>query len=346
MYLNEQDYFYPASTIKMPMAALALEKANQMGVDPSWNIEFDWAREPQTPFLTDSTAADLRPSIAQFVKNIFLYSDNNANNRLYEFLGQDYIHEQLGQKGLNETQLLHRVGIGGFSLEDNKYTNPVIIYDSDGKIAHDLPEQNATLTHEQSMRNLIRGRGYIDSNDSLIYEPFDFSGKNYFPLREQLGTLKRILFPEVYSEDERFNLQEDDYKLLYKAMGMRPSESRSPTLDKSEYYDSYVKFLMFGDKKEPIPEHIRIFNKVGYAYGFLTDVAYIVDFENNVEFLLAATVHVNENSIYNDGEYEYEEVGFPYLGELGRAVYNHELNREKTHTPNLDKYNVEFKDEQ
>jgi len=31
-----------------------------------------------------------------------------------------------------------------------------------------------------------------------------------------------------------------------------------------------------------------VFNKPGWTYGFLTDVAYVVDFKNKVEFMLSA----------------------------------------------------------
>ena len=65
---------------------------------------------------------------------------------------------------------------------------------------------------------------------------------------------------------------------------------------------------------------IRIHNKVGLAYGTLTDVAYITDRENGVEFLLSATILVNENQIFNDNQYEYEEKGIPFLAELGRLI--------------------------
>jgi hypothetical protein len=37
-----------------------------------------------------------------------------------------------------------------------------------------------------------------------------------------------------------------------------------------------------------IPANIRIFNKIGSAYGFLTDAAYIVDYQEGIEFILAA----------------------------------------------------------
>ena len=43
------------------------------------------------------------------------------------------------------------------------------------------------------------------------------------------------------------------------------------------YRDSYVKFLMYGNMKTEIPQNIKIYNKVGDAYGYLIDCAYIED---------------------------------------------------------------------
>lgn len=81
-------------------------------------------------------------------------------------------------------------------------------------------------------------------------------------------------------------------------------------------------------QKKDIPEHIEIYNKVGYAYGYLTDFAYIKDTQNNIEFILSATIHVNQNGIFNDDNYEYDTIGIPFLAELGRRIYNSEKFRD------------------
>ena len=106
-------------------------------------------------------------------------------------------------------------------------------------------------------------------------------------------------------------------------------------IDGERYPDGYVKFLIFGGDAPSIPENIRIFNKVGDAYGFLTDAAYIVDFENGIEFILAATIHTNANETFNDDTYEYDEIGFPFMRHLGQAIYNIELERDRPHRPDL-----------
>lgn len=78
---------------------------------------------------------------------------------------------------------------------------------------------------------------------------------------------------------------------------------------------------MFGDSKENIPLHIKIYNKVGNAYGTMIDCAYIVDQKNNIEFMLSATILTNKDGIFNDNIYEYDSISLPFLAELGRQLY-------------------------
>ncbi len=268
-------------------------------------------------------------------------SNNDAFNRLYEFVGQDEIHYRLRARGIGGTRIIHRLGDPSFGPEDNRHTNRVRFMDGD-EVLWEQTERHATIDHPDQLKGSMKGKGYVNADGETISGPFDFTRKNFFPLNEQVGMLERVLFPESFPEYQRFRLTTDDYRFLYAKMGMLPRESAYPEYRDSTHSDSYVKFLMYGDQKEPIPDNIRIFNKVGWAYGYLTDCAYIVDFEEGVEFILAATVHVNENGIYNDGEYQYETVGLPYLAELGRMFYTHELERNRKYKPDLDRFRVGF----
>src|SRR4028118_1607296 len=63
-------YFNPASTVKMPLAFLALEKLNKMkvpGVHKYTAVQFDSSYEKQTTQYTDSTSENLLPSIAHYI---------------------------------------------------------------------------------------------------------------------------------------------------------------------------------------------------------------------------------------------------------------------------------------
>jgi hypothetical protein len=70
-------------------------------------------------------------------------------------------------------------------------------------------------------------------------------------------------------------------------------------------------------------------------------MAYIIDFEKKIEFVLGAVIYVNENEILNDGLYEYETVGYPFMRDLGRVFYEYELKRPRAHHPDLSRYNWE-----
>jgi len=109
-------------------------------------------------------------------------------------------------------------------------------------------------------------------------------------------------------------------------MSRVPTEVEVPFYDRTDYFDSYGKFLIYGDQKGAMRPEVRIYNKVGLAYGTATDVAYIRD-DEGVEFFLTATILSNANQIYNDDQYEYDQVGIPFLAALGRAIYNFEKDR-------------------
>ena len=125
-------------------------------------------------------------------------------------------------------------------------------------------------------------------------------------------------------------------------MSERPRESDHPRYDTTEYFDSYAKFFWFKAGRRPIPPYIRIFNKPGWSYGFLTDIAYIVDFEHKVEFMLAGTIYTNSDGVLNDDKYDYEAIGYPFFKEVGEIIYQYELARKRRFSPDLGKFRVDY----
>ncbi len=330
-------YFYPASAIKLAGALLALEKLNRLGLSRDEAVRIDSAYSRQTSVHQDSTAPGGRPTIAHYIRKLFAVSDNDAYNRLYEFVGQQHMNEGLWEKGYEDARLTHRLAVAR-SAEENRRTNPFTFYRGD-RVLHRQP----MLVNPHAWRSpapIPKGTGHIRGGE-LIEAPKDFAGSNYMSVEVLQDLLVAALFPETLPIHRRFALRAEDYPFLHRAMSMLPRECPHPTYDPETYYDSYVKFLLFGDSKAPMPAKVRIFNKVGLAYGYMVDNAYIVDLEANVEFLLTAVLLVNDNGIFNDGVYEYDEVGFPFLAELGRVIYEYELQRERPHAPDLTQWRLD-----
>ena len=340
--VTSKRYFYPASTVKMPVAFLALEKINQLaiiGLDKHSPLKIGAARAPQTAVHIDSTAASLKPSIAHYIKKIFLVSDNDAFNRLYEFLGQAYINRQLRSKGFQHSRITHRLGAGGpsFNFHENQFTNPISFYQGDSLLYHQA-EVHSQIPYQLDLQKELRGKGFY-RNGELQEAPFDFGKKNFIALQDLHDMLQAVLFPEAVEEHRRFALSADDYAFLYQYLSSKPRESRYPAYEKP---DGYVKFYCYGGTAEHIPDHIRIFNKVGWAYGYLSDVSYFADFEKNIEFMLAAVIHVNADGIYNDDQYEYETIGLPFFINLGNVIYDYEKHRVQAFQPDLSRFKLNY----
>jgi hypothetical protein len=336
--VRSDDYFYPASTVKLPAVALAFEKLNRLGIDKYTPMFTGAARSEQTTVSRDSSSEDGLPSVAHYAKKILLASDNDAFNRLYEFIGQEEFNDSLRKRGYKNTRITHRLEIPA-SVEDNRHTNPVR-FEKDGKVVYDQPAAYSNKDYT-SPRPILRGTGFI-KDGKLVNEPFDFAAKNFFALEEQHRLLKALFFPEDVPLVQRFNLTKDDYQFLYQYMSQFPVETSFPDSYTDDYYDGYTKFLLFGATKTRLPRHIRLFNKSGEAYGFLLDNAYIADFEKGIEFMLTAVIYCNEDQIFNDDKYEYDSVGLPFLANLGKTIFDYELNRKRLVRPDLSRYEVQY----
>lgn len=306
--VDKNNYFYPASTVKFPAAVAALEKLNEID-----------SLSMNTRFFVEGDS--VQTTFAKAISEIFAVSDNAANNRLVEFLGQDDLKERMMHRGVSPIRIAHRLST---SNADDVTTKPLIFYLNDSTTSLSKPIINSPI-NPLDLNRIRKGIGFI-ADESYQQGPFDFSLKNYYPIKAQSALLKRIIFPEVFPKEQRFNLSDNQHKYLLTAMQTLP-----PKLgyDPDEFYDSYVKFFIFGDNTDPMPNHIKIYNKVGYAYGTLTDCAYIKDTKNNIDFMVTATILVNSNGIFNDNNYEYDEVGIPFLAQLGRELYQMELARKR-----------------
>ncbi len=337
--LSGEDYFYPASSVKMATAFLALEKLNRLnipGLDKYTPLRIDSAFSGQTAVTIDPTAPDSLPTIAHYIKKIFLVSDNDAYNRLFEFLGQRYLNETLWQKGFGDVRIIRRLEVG-MSPEENAATNPFTFYRGEQIIYQQPLVRNAEVMHLSGMRDLWQGKGHI-AGGRPVPEPIDFSHSNYISLVSLQGILRLVMFPESVPPEQRFNLAPEDYDFLYRYMSMLPEESDIPAYRNSGGNPDDPGRSLFLNPKNFPDRTLLIFNKTGGAYGYLLDNAYVVDFENQIEFFLTAVVQVNENEIYNDNIYEYEQSGYPFLRALGQAIYEYEAERKRAVAPDLTRW--------
>ena len=305
--IDSNQYFYPASTMKLPIVALTLQKINELrntGINITVESKILLLNADQ--ITTETTFKDL-------IAKVFLVSDNSASNILINFLGYNYFNKQMREKGLNTIVLNHKFNPDPYVKTDWK------IYTLD----RDLISKDETqeIIEHNNLDNLLQGKFQI-LNGEEVATPFNFKTKNRASLRDLDGVMKRIIYPDLFQEQDRINLSDQDYNFLRYWMSRFTFEDIGIEYQKdSKYFDSYNKFFIYGDSTNTMDRKIRIYNKVGVAYGALTDISYIRDYQKNIEFFLSATIYVNQNQIVNDNIYEYDDLGIPFLAELARQVY-------------------------
>ncbi len=326
--VDPNQYFNPASMVKMPLAFLSLEKLHELNkkdINKYTTILFDSNYQRQVAMYADSTSKNKKPSIANFIKRAFLISENDPYNRMYQFVGQGDINRKLHQKGYSTTRITRQ--FMGYTEDQNRHTNGIRFVDENNNLLFQQAPQYNTDSFQFGAPILI-GNAHWNSNDELIQGPFDFTKHNNISLEDMQKMLQAIIFPASLPAKRRFNISEEDRLFLLQFLSQYPSETNYPKYDTEHFYDSYVKFF-FQDSTHTMPKNIRVFNKVGWAYGFLTDVSYVLDTVNNIDYMLSATVYVNSDGVVNDSKYDEATVGFPFLKQIGNAFYEYELKRKR-----------------
>ena len=310
--LNDQKYFYPASTIKLPITVMALSKINELRAGGS-NISLK--SKIKLSLINDKKEIIIKDSITSFqnlIADVFLVSDNSASNVLIDFLGYNYFNLSMRNSGYENTYLNHKFNPDPFI--DSTW----IISTLDNDIISSK-ENKITVLASSNISNLKKGKKrFIDGE--IINEPLDFSLKNRSSLTDMHNILKNLIYPEITLS--KFNLNVEDYDFLRYWMSRLTFEDLgNKYITNDKFFNSYNKFFIHGIDTVLKKTDVRVYNKIGQAYGTSTDSAYIKNYKEDIEFFLTATIYTNNNEIINDDIYEYSDIAIPFLSKLSNILY-------------------------
>lgn len=311
--LTPKQWFSTASVAKMPIALLACEKTAALGLDLSAKIGFT-----QSPIGGEWPEGEPEfESLERTLTRIFTISENPPFNRLYDFLGVDAMHERLQAMSYPTARLISRMSA---PVVDNTRTRAGRVLNAKDELVYEFSERMGQQ-RVFAYGDALIGKGFLKDSGELITGPHDFSKTNYISLSDTQQMLKAMVDPESVPSNQRWAIPELMRQQILKIMAMMPRESLDPVYPESEYVDGYCRFFILGDIKTRKPESLTLIGKVGEAYGYLTDVEHISDTGSEWECYLSANVYVNADGIFNDDQYEYETIGYPFLAALGRAVW-------------------------
>jgi hypothetical protein len=322
------EYFYPASAVKLFAAVAALERLGELRRETGLPLDLDTPLAFH-PLFADEDLEEADPSnlaggritVRHEIRKLFLVSDNEAFNRLYELVGQDGLAASLRRAGLAQAHLVHRLAEYRTADENRRY--PRIDFLGDGFV-YTLPERESPpLSPVPALPPRIEvGDAYRTTEDETLVDlPMDFTPKNRIPLVELQRGLCKLVRPDLdCGPGEPYALPAADRELLLEPLRLYPRQSTNPIFDSETYPDHYAKFVLPGLRRALPGREVAVYDKVGWSYGFTTENAYVVDEASGRAFFLAATLYTNANGVLNDDDYEYEQTARPFLEDLAEAA--------------------------
>ena len=316
--LNRDKYFFsPASLIKFPVAIVAAEKLSELkrqynvGLDDSIRVELCSCDKNIFSYLKRTSP----PTFRQILRETMIMSSNTGYNFFFNFLGKDDFNTRIRALGYDRINLRNRFYLPCSEEEQSLYGG-ISFLDSNGR--------------EKYKMNCIRSNGtWLNSRDwpheagiqhkengKWVHGPKDYINSNYVSLWEA----HHMLVSLMRSDSSVFRIDEEIKKVLTDAMGSFPRELNSKHYTGS-YPDHYYKFFL-----DPVSMHtsdgsLRIYNKVGIAGGFISDVSFFHDKRSGLRFYLSAAMMAKKDGIPDNGKYDYYSIGIPVFRKIGAIVY-------------------------
>lgn len=304
----DQRYFYPASTVKLPTAVAVLSKIPHN------------ERSRIIQFANGGSCGEIYPSrtVYEHLQKMLLYSDNPSFNALSDISGFNLLNKTLQKAGMRHSRIIKRL-----LLCNDAVVNHPQYRMSGEKFFRDAALSEVTA-YPTPFTHPFVGKGF---NSASTKAGHDFSKHNYL----RLGDLHNLITRIMVAPKTLPMLNSTDILRLRKLIGATPDLFG----DRSSQKD-ITKILFFARAANRDFKRFYSFNIIGEAYGFLTESAYLCDYETGAEVIISARGYFNENEIVGDDNYEYRTIGYPlwrFLGEYflekAKGLNNQPLNEWK-----------------
>jgi hypothetical protein len=310
----DAEYFYPASSVKLCAAVAALDKLEdlradgrrQLGLDT--RVRFTEGEGTRRKVVETTIRAELEKAL--------ILSDNDAHNRLFDFVGREELAERMSRLGLRSVRLVHPIGApstrqGPPVIELLPSGWPIVVAQ---RVGFELPPPPAGDT-------VLVGSAHVDENGKLVQRPMDFSSRNSVTLRDLQDLLVSVVRPDAFDgPPPRISQDREDLLTILGRLPTDLKQVREATKGQGQVVDDMFKPLHGAIVRTLPGDRIRVLGKGGRAYGFAVENVYALDETTGRSFFAAATIHANDDDVMNDDKYDYDNVATPFILKLGAVL--------------------------
>ncbi len=307
-------YYYPASLVKVPTALVFLEIMKERNIPMDSYPVFDTVNACGSTKFVD-ICNDHHVSFEQMLKELLVVSDNHFYNALFHIITPEQLNARLKAKGFEGIKIYR--AFTGCDPVDQLRTYPFKIEGSTigGASYHQSSsEMDSTVLNAEYeyTEDRLFGSKHENSEGEIVDGPYDLNYQIEIPLDQMHQIMLAFMYPNLVQESQRWNITSKERAYLEELLGAYPSEIEGSYRSLKRYDDFEYKYVR---NTEGYAEG-RTFGKLGLSYGFASETVYVPSEGVGNGVLLTYSVYVNSNDIVNDGEYDYETVARPFAEAL------------------------------
>jgi len=328
-YINKDAYYFnPASLIKFPVAIVALEKLSRIkkkyGISLTDSIDM-------TPCSCDRSTIDYirktsTKTIEQFLRELFIMSNNDAFNLFYDLVGPNETNERMRSLGFQRITLRNRFTSSCDSMGNLTYGGIGFFEDQVRKKYQIFCDTASILGKIDPSWPHVAGK-FVYKNKKIIPGAKNYTTSNYVSLSDAHDLMIRLIDESQAPRENRLKIDSSMKQVLLKAMGDFPRELTSNNYQTSQIPDYYYKFFLDPSTMHTADNSLRFYNKVGIAAGFISDVSYVVDETKGITYFLSGSMMAKKDEIMDNGKFNYYDIALPLFRKIGTLIYQYFLEQ-------------------
>lgn len=316
---KDKHYFGPASLIKFPVAIVAAEKLSALknqydvGLDDSISVETCSCDKNTVSYFKKTSP----PTFRQLLRETMIMSSNPGYNFFYNFLGREAFNTRISELGYERINLRNRFYLPCPENEQSLFGG-IRFYAADGteKYAINCVASKGNWLNSEEWPHLAGTKH--KENGKWVNGPKSYLNGNYV----SLGEAHEMMISLMNTDSDAYTIDAEIRQVLIDALGSFPRELKS-THFPGPYPDHYYKFFLDPSVMNTSDGELRIYNKVGIASGFISDVSFFHNRSTGLKFYLSAAMMPKKDGIPDNGKYDYYSIGIPVFRKIGAMIYTY-----------------------